>query len=262
MPKVGKYNISVVENGERLRIEYTLNVNSEGLFTTTLKEEDVNMIESYGIELPNNGRRNARSGFFSAHSKQEIEEKIKSVLINCLSRELLSKKIVLRYSIETSCSFCLTKDGTIIPNRGWKHDGEIDEELGWQNGTFTTHATNKNPTGIMFFIKPYTIFKYKYGNGLIKTEEKEWTPFGSNIADPKKQYYLSWLENVCSTIPPRNGSTREIEYTEERAKFFVDIYKELSKIAWKVSMFVEPKEMIDAIENKSNLLTMDNSQDQ
>ena len=255
MARLGIHTILVTseDREEKLEVKFVVNVNTEGLFTTTLDEKDVRIIKTYGVELDTNGRQGGRFGFFSGNTLKELCISIKEVLEVCLSRELIESKIVLRYTLSTACSFGFTKDSKIIPNMGWTIDGAPDLERHWQSGTVDTHATNQRPTGIQLYVRPYIKETYQYKSGDRRIKYQHTTVFGSSQFDDN-QYHLQWLEAICSTTRPKDGTLQEIDYTEERAKFFVDLYKSLCLIAHKIAKFENPQEMIQLIESKGNLL--------
>ena len=55
------------------------------------------------------------------------------------------------------------------------------------------------------------------------------------------------------------GVLREVDYTEERARFFVELFKGLCRLANMVTKFEEPEDMIKLIES-GNYLMSDNQQ--
>lgn len=256
MAIVGKEKLRVSDKDDRnfyFEIEITLNVNSEGYFTTTLKEEDVRIIESYNVFLYSNGRANSRKGFFTDKTKDGLLRQVKEVLEKCISKTLIEETIILRYSFCTVASFGFTLDKQIVPNMGWSLDGKLDQNLYWQNGTYEVSATDPQATGVQMYIKPYWKRKFKFNDGREKIEYSVFSPFGVKEAK-EDQYYLAWLENICSTKPPTNGKIKEIDYTEERAMFFVNMYKSLCQLAYKIAHFTEPDELISLIESGKYLM--------
>lgn len=256
MAVLGKEKLRVSDQKDRdyyIEIEFTINVNSDGYFTTTLKEDDVSKILSYGIVLYSNGRLNSRKGFFQNKTKEGLLIEIREVLEKCMSKTLIYEKIIIRYSFCTVASFGFTLDNKIVPNMGWSLDGALNQDLYWQNGTFQTHSSNPYPVGIQMYVKPFYKRVYKFADGKQKIEYIELNPFGGYIAK-KDQYYLAWLENICSTVPPQNGQIKEIDYSEDRAKFFVEMYKSICQLAHTIAKFTEPAEMIKLIEKGKFLM--------
>tara|TARA_R110002049_G_scaffold224712_4_gene396519 strand:+ start:13373 stop:14146 length:774 start_codon:yes stop_codon:yes gene_type:complete len=256
MARLGKERIRVSDKNDRdffIDIEFIVCVSVEGMFTTTLDEADVKIIESYNVSLYTNGRRNARKGFFEANTKKELLLDIKLVLEKCFSRNLISEKIILKYAFATCASFCLTTEKEIIPNLGWSKDGSVDRVLGWQNGTISSHAANPHAIGVQMYVKPYHKRVYSYADGTEKTEYDVFSPFGGSAVDDTK-YYLKWLKQICSTTPPNGTPTKEMEYTEERAKFFVNMFKSLCKLANSIANLGSPDELVKLIDTGKYLM--------
>ncbi len=257
MARLGKERIIVRDKEDRsfyMELEFVVNVSADGYFTTTLKEEDVKTIQSFNVDLYSNGRRNSRKGFFQSKTKEGLLKEVREVLEKCMSRTLIDEKIILRYSFCTVASFGFTLDGKIVPNMGWSLDGELDQDLYWQNGTVNSHATNRHAVGVQMYIKPFFKRTYKYLDDREKVEYVEFTAFGGD-ASKENQYYLAWLENICSTKPPEHGKIQEIDYTEDRAKFFVNMFKSLCQLAHNIANFTEPENLTKLIESGKYLMS-------
>lgn len=164
---------------------------------------------------------------------------------------MISEEIVLRYNLRTCASFGFTLDGQIIPDLGWDHDGEIDRDRYWQSGTVDTHSRNPQPTGVQFYVKPIykRIYKYRSGKEITEYERIEIEPDKDN---PQTNYYLAWLSHIRSTHPA--GSLEEIPYTEQRAKFFVELYKSFCTMASFIAKFEKPEEMVKLADSGQKLL--------
>ncbi len=254
MAVLGKEKIRVEDKSDRnyfIESEFVLNVNADGYFTTTLSESNVKIIESYKIQLYTNGRSGARKGFFMNKTKEGLLAEIRKVLEQCISKTLIEEKIILRYSFCTVANFGLTIDGVVIPNMGWSEDGEINTDLYWLNGTVLTHAANPQATGVQMFVKAYAKRKFKFLDGRESTEYFEISRYEEKA---KEKYYLRWISEICSTKPPSHGNIQEMDYTEQRAKFFVEMYKALCKLAHNIAKFTEPEKMIELIENGKYLM--------
>ncbi len=253
MPKVGKSRIKVGDSDDYLEIEFEVSVNVEGEFTTTLNQADADIINTYGIELKTNGKRNGRQGFFKSDTKSDLVKQVHSVLEQCYSRTIEEEKIVIRYAIETACSFGLSLAGDIVPNLSWSRDGKLDQETYWLNGTRLTSATTPAPSGIQFYVRPAKRIVWKYLNGRTKVEYQDCSLFGASIAN-EDQYYLAWLEGIASMSKPGYASLKEMDYTEERAKFFVEMYKSICKMANSIAQFIEPEALIQLAESGKYLM--------
>ncbi len=240
MARVSKEKMRIGDKDEFIILDFEVNVTVEGLFTTTLKKEDAKYIESLGVLL--NRNRAGNPGFFSSKTKDGLISTIDETVKEAFSRELIEEKIVLQYSFRTTASFGLTLDGKVIPNLGWGEDGAIDKETHWLNGNVSSHASSPEAIGVLMYVKPSFKRTYKYRGGREKIEYSTLSPFGSTQAK-KEQYYLRWLEGIASTAPPGNVALKEMDYTENRAKFFVETFKTMCKLAYSISQFDEPEKM-------------------
>jgi hypothetical protein len=103
------------------------------------------------------------------------------------------------------------------------------------------------------YVKPSTKKTYKYLKGDNKVEYETVSYHESNSIDDE-QYNLKFLGGICSTKPPYPGTIMEIDYTEDRAKFFVEMYQSICKLAHTIAKFVEPEEMIKLMESGKHLM--------
>ncbi|MCK4521870.1 MAG: hypothetical protein KAU20_04805, partial [Nanoarchaeota archaeon] len=167
MARIGKK--SVVTGSRRepdtfMVVEFTVNVNVDGEFTTTLEPADVETIKSFGIKLRYN--RAHREGYFSAKTLDDLSKQISSILSDCMSRVLIEEKIVLNYSLATVASFGFTMEGGIIPNLAYHYDGDINTDLYWQKGSVESYSSSPKPIGVQMYICPMwkRVFRYRKGN--------------------------------------------------------------------------------------------------
>lgn len=251
-----RITIESEDKQEKLTVEYDVKVNASGIFTTTLKPEDAEKIQSYGVVIHSNGRRGSRAGYFESETFAGMALVVSNLLKECLSRTLIKSEIVLRYSIETMASFGLTTNNVIIPNLAYCEDGRPDLNKHWQGGTVSIHAATPSPMGILFYIKPFIKNTYQYKSGKSRVEYISSSAFGNGAAqyEGDEYKYLRWLISIPVIAPPREGKLMEIEYNEERAKFFVDLFKSICTMAYKVTQFIEPEKMIELIESKGTLI--------
>lgn len=259
MARLGKFSIKVkTESTEEKRhyrvVDFVINVNMEGLFTSTLDEDQAFELEQSGIVLGHSGRRNSRIGYFQDNTKDGLIKQISDCYKEMYSRELVEETKILRYCIATNASYGFTEDGIIIPNLAWTEDGKPDMTRHWQGGTISSHASDPHPTGIQLYINPLykRVYKYKSGKNVTEYERDRRTAHHTDVG--KEEYNWCWLANIMSTMPSRDGKMREIEYTEQRAKFFVDMYKTLCKMASVIAKFEEPEEMKKLADSGGKLL--------
>lgn len=197
---------------EQLKFKYEVSVNSSGIFTTTIPSDVVGQLIKVGIKLRANRRGN--DGFFSAESLSELQGIIAEVCDKYSSRELIEEKIILRYSLDTACSYCKTEDGAIVPNGAYAI--AIDGDYEWRGGTIETNATYPKPFGFNCYVNPIRIRIWEFLNGEIYREEyrnshDEWD--GDSI--------LQWLGGLCGMAP--GGECKDIDYTPELGEFFKSV---------------------------------------
>lgn len=228
-----KLSFDGIERGE-LEFSIDVYVNTDGEFTTTLPKEIAEQFEEAGLNLIKNRSRN--KGFFSASTYDDLISQVKDTAKEYMSRELISEKIVIRYVIQTTCTYCLDPNGHVVPNGSFEWT-QTDNYL-WKEGTLTQNASSPRPFGFQVYCKPYTRRDYKYRSGKKRTEYDLWVPFGSSQAE-KGQYYLHWLESIASMEEPEGG-VKEIEYTENIARFFVEMVKSICALNEKIKDFLEP----------------------
>ena len=121
-------NITEKNANNSLSVTVKVNVTKEGVFTTTLSKEDVDKIHSYGIKLPTN--RLGNEGYFNSIALSDLESQIREVLKRCLSYKIVEEVPVIKYQLETNCTFSYDKNGNIVPNPSKEWTG------GDENGTY------------------------------------------------------------------------------------------------------------------------------
>jgi hypothetical protein len=247
-----KLVVNSVDRKYRVECKFVISVTSEGRFTTTLSREDSEKLTKFGVKLNRGPRHGSRAGYFSNDTKSGLIDSIEKAFEIALSREEISSKTVLRYAIRGTASFGYSHSGDIIPNLAWSADGPPDMARHWQQGTELLHANGKAPFGLQVFVKPYERKEYRYRDGNKVVEYSEYSPFG-NKANPEERYYLSWLGAIPAISPPSNSKIREIPYTEQSAKFFVELLKSLIRLSVQVSEFDDPERMIELIESNAPL---------
>ncbi len=233
---------------EQLKFRYEVSVNSSGIFTTTIPSDVAGQLIKVGIKLGANRIGNA--GFFSAESLAELQGIIAEVCDKYSSRELIEEKIILRYSLNTTCSYCITKDGTIVPNGTYAVD--IDGDYEWSGGTIETNATYPKPFGFNCYVKPIRVRIWEFLNGEIYKEEyrnshDEWD--GDSI--------LRWLDGLCAMAS--DGKCKDIDYTPELGEFFKSVVMYIIKLNEKLkSVFGEDIEIsIPALSNIRQLALLE-----
>lgn len=236
MGKLTTLNITERDGDNKISISVNVNVTKDGTFTTTLYEEDVIMIHSYGIKLAKN--KLGREGYFNNNTLSGIENDIRKVLRDCLSCEVIEEKPVILYQIETSCTYSINTEGEIVPNPSLFWTGlDYDKgECNWKEGTKRMDAINKSAFGFQVYAKPYLKRLSKYGNGKERIEYEK--------LEPEKGSYVDWLNSVaCISKANPHNPVKEIDCNERTAKLFVDIIKSICKINERIKDFLEPDQI-------------------
>ena len=235
-----------------LDFKYDIYVSKEGLFSTTLPSNIVIKLKAANINVSKNRLDN--EGYFSYNNLEKLEASIKAVCEEYFSRRITSEKIVIRYVIKTTCTYCLDVNGNIVPNAGreWTKFKERQPN-DWKQGTEEQHATSPHPFGMEVYARPCYRREYKYKSGMKKTEYEEMTSFDHfPDKDEETKVYRDYLLSVCSMSQPDGGDLVEIEYNESTAKFFVDMIRGICLINEKIKQFAQPKEIINFLQAGGN----------
>jgi hypothetical protein len=237
---------------DALKIKFDISVDKEGFFATTLSSDIVQMFKNAGIDMSKN--RMGNDGYLVSNTKEGLIREVSNIAKEFMSRECIEDIVVIRYLIQTQCTYALTKDGDIVPNMTDEFGGEK-----WIEGTIQTHAQKPTAYGVQIYVNPCVKKTYRYLSGKTKVEYDKFSPFGSSyVKDKKKAANLYWLEQVCSMALPQDGfgsnskDLKEMLYTEERAAFFVNLIKSICMMNEKIkSMAMDTELLIKTIENKS-----------
>lgn len=250
MPKYKTERI-ILDGSIKKELDFKVDVyiDQDGFFTATLPVEITDLFKERGIKLTSNGRRNGRLGFYSSATYFKLISDIEFSCKEYVSRELVRESIVIRYVIETTCTYLIDDEKQIVPNGHWVK-GYGDEGKNWREGTESQHAASPHPFGVRIYAKPFYKKEYRYKSGTEKTEYK-------NLYEDdclESQPHLKWIAGVCSVREPK-GEVREIEYTEKTAYFFETFYKTLCSLNEKLKDFVDPESLMELIDKKFPMLT-------
>lgn len=235
-----------------ITIKFDIYVNQSGEFTTTLHKDIVKQLEDAQIKLGSN--RIGTIGFLSSNTKDGLIEKVKDLAKEYVSRELISEKLVIQYSIETTMSYQLSVDGKVCPN------GAFGGGTGWRGGTKETDAIHMAPYGLKVYVGVLTKKEWKYKSGVVKvTYDKHW---GSNsITETREEApNLHWIANLTTIsykedFGGRGMDISEMEYTEQNAKFFVDLVSALCLLNEKILPIIKDKDnLVDFIKSSKKLI--------
>lgn len=190
-------------------------VNSEGAFTTTVPYELGKLLLDSEVHTETNQKGNP--GFFSNTTLDGLIKSISTAVNMLNSGTLISRKVVIQYMIETSCSYMLS-DGVVVPDGYWaKDDGR-----GWRSGTLSSTSVFPKPFGFQVYVSPKIRLDYKYHDGRTKSVYEV-----LKVSDYEKWGKLHWLDSIRSIYPVTQGTMREVEYSEEVADFFIRIVSAL-----------------------------------
>ena len=194
---------------ENLSFKYDVSVDKQGNFTTTIPKDVTEKLMSIGIKL-DSGRRQTY-GFFSEKSLQELEKKIKETADKYSKKKLVDEKIVIKYAVDTRCSYCRGISGKIYPNGGWETDAEGHENsYHWVEGTKKEYSINCGPYGLDIAFEIKKVKTWAFPNG---EETKEYVRL--EATDIKDDEVLHWLTSLCGLSFSRNSMVKEIEYTKD-----------------------------------------------
>lgn len=241
MAKIKK-KLVVTANEDRdtmMNIEFDVDINADGLFTTTLKPEDTNIIKSYGVHLePNKAKR---LGFFKDETMAGLCHQIHNVLKQCLESKVVSNTPIIKYYIKTYCAYCLNNQtGDIVPNGKTSFVGEGGYK--WIEGTSQEAFYHNTDFGIKVFVQPYMKRIIEYPNGKQKIfydVRYEWEK-GSN---------MEWLNELTNMKCTSLETLQEIEGTEENARFFVNIIKQICRINEKIADIIKNDKLEQMIQS-------------
>lgn len=216
---------------DRLSFKYDISVDKAGLFSTTLPPVVVQQLKDSGIEV--NRNRSGNDGYFNDRTMEGLITQVKKVADKFSSRELIERKIVLLYSLETTCSYCKRKDGELVPN------GYHLEEIGgagckWEGGNIDTHAMHSAPYGFQVYVEPQIKEVYKFCDG--KTVDEY---HNLRDEDKKEGTTLYWLDSIVS-MSKGELDPKEIEYNEKVGLFFKSLLLYIFNINEKLQAALNP----------------------
>lgn len=241
-------NVTEKNANNSLSVTVKVNVTKEGLFTTTLSKEDVDKIHYYGIKLPVNKLGN--EGYFNSTSLSDLKSQIKEILRKCLSYRIVEEVPVIKYQLETTCTFSYDKNGDIVPNTAKEWTGG-DENGEWREGTYLLNALNTGPFGFSIYAKPFLKRVIEYGNGETKVEYDR--------LNTEKGTYTHWLNCVTCMSYNRYKPVMEVECNECTSKLFVDMIKSICNISERVKSFINPEQIKAIAESNKPLLLLSNN---
>ncbi len=245
-----------------LEFTYEIYVTRDGLFTTTLSPEAANALQEMGVELETNrNRSHSKPGYFCGKNVEDLVKKVQAVADEAVTRKLVKEEIVLKYAIETRCSYVLDKEGRPAPNGYWagKEHGEVSGN-DWREGTAAhpSHHSQAPAWGLKVYVEAFEKKTYRYKSGKEKVEESRWSEDENRFSMPKRKdprYWLIRLESYTSMGDHDvSGDVQEIAYSEPVAEFFVKLMENLAMMNEMVRDKLDPKSILAIAQKGGNLL--------
>jgi hypothetical protein len=226
------------------KFSVTIMVTVDGIFTCTLPEE---IAALFAGKIILNDNRNGRPGYFHNETYTGLKKNIGDKITELCSEEIVDTKKVIQFSIETACSYCIAKDGTFVP---WR----INEASEWKGGTKQTDATHHLPFSLNIYAMPRNKITYRFkSNGkerVVYTDYRK-QDFTSTSEELEKDP-CQWLCSLVGNMPM--GPVQEMPYTDENARFFVNLHKSLFAVNEKIKPFLSPKGIKQLAQSKGNLM--------
>ena len=197
---------------DNLEFSYTVNIDKEGNFTTTIPEDVVSKLQEVAIKVKHN--RMGNLGFFSEKSLGELVSSVEEIAKQYSEKELIEEKIIFRYAVEIDCSYWKSANGDILPNGSWDEDRKDGDCSGWVNGKKDLHSNNRSPFGFNIFVEVQKVKVWKFKNG--ETTKEYNNVRESDLEDNKT---LSWVNSIYS-IADYHMDVKEVDYSPEIAIFF------------------------------------------
>lgn len=232
---------------KEVQFSYDVHTNSNGMFYTTLPENVIQPLIDHNIKINHNSRTH-KPGYFINDTLSGLAGEINSLFEEFMSKETIEDKIVIRYNIDTKCTY-IKDNEEIFPNGCY-----VENHTGFKNGTTDLHATNSAPYGIEVYVDVARKITYKFKTGTTRTvyDRIDRPNFYTGNDD---DFYLTWIDSIIGiSVYGMTGKLKEIDYNEQRAKFFVDLIKSICLINENIIDRLEPDSIIKIIETKQKLI--------
>lgn len=252
MAKVTTLTISTKGVDGYVAISVPVTVNSKGIFSAVISKHESLKLCKYDPCIPDDGQE---FGPFSSYSLCETEQKLKTFLNDVVSCECVEKKEVIRYQIETACSYCIGDEhdnyevypsGVFMPDR-LKSPGESYCSR-WRGGTEDIYAQRPSPYYAKVYCEVFLkkTYAYRSGKEVIRYErpDSRWKySENDNVA---------WLKNLTSMNVINHGEIKEVDATQENAAVFVKIIKFICKANRLLSELADVEGLLAYAENINN----------
>lgn len=224
--------------------KYDINVSQEGIFSTTLPTDLTMVFLAAGIDMERN--RMGKSGYVSDKTMDGFLGKINALKKLYESYEVVESKIVIEYFIDTRCSYVINEKGEFVPNGYWQ---KVTNEFGtnWRSGTMPLSVSNTAPFGLSFYAVPFLQKLVKYHNGTTKI-------FRDRLQNaPEDKIYLHYLCDITH-ISRGSHNVQYVDYNEQIAKFFVNLYISLFQMNENIKEYLTPDKIRELAESDVKLL--------
>lgn len=238
-------------NGKK-KFSYRINITQDGTFTAYLPKEVITLLEEADVNI--GVGRGGKIGRYANFTMDGLISEIKKDIAAYESLELIEQKIILKYVIQTRCSYYLDVNGDIVPNGGSDWVKGKEGEYEWKEGTVISHAQQPTPFGLLVYVEPFVKETYKRHDDfeVVKYEMIVFSDYGKRII--KEGQYLNWLHSIAAITEPEDEDVNEIDYTEGAAAFFVDMIIGICKMNEKIKDYLNPESIQFLIKNKAKLI--------
>lgn len=242
MPKLTDLNILEIFDKDKIQFKTPVSVTKDGLFTTTLPESAVARLKEFGLDMAQN--RSGREGFFSNKTLEGLDKDIHAFVKECISRQVIEDKLVIKYRVQTKASYIVDVDGEIVPNGYWvkNHKDFEDNKVHWHEGNANFAGQYFTPS-LSVYAMVFRKVKYSYKSGKTVTNYHYYKPVSGSRAA------VDWLASQVNVVSGDYGFSKdkdlerlpEIDATPEVADFFVKMVKAIDELNERFSKLNEPE---------------------
>lgn len=231
----------------KVKFKLKVSVSTEGVFGCTLPPDVAQIFLDHKIDIGENRLKNP--GYFFDDTLEGIKKKINGKIKELCSEKEISQEKVIRYGIETNCSYAFGKDGDFLPNASERDDGGSD----LHQGTIRNDACAPGPYGFLVYAEPSIKITYQYCNGKSRIAYKNLLDHplhGKSNAEAARSDPGLWLY-LMPSIAPSGGwassagsvKVKEIPYTHEAAMFFKKLMISIFAMNEQIKDFLEPDQI-------------------
>lgn len=226
-------------------------VNSQGIFTAMLPTEIAEIAEKLHVRGVGHNRLR-RFGYVESDTLAGLKSQVNKVVELIGSEKEVARENVIRFQINTICSYAFTAGGRFSPTAGDRDRGGTD----WKGGTVQVDSSHPDTFGISFWAHPYekvTLRREYDGEERVEYHslKKHGFPSGDELCNDPVQ----WLAFIPNQRPDnRMGREQELPLTDATIRFFVDLYCSLFALNEKVKPFLNPEGILELASSNVMLL--------